>query len=55
MVARGLADIAAIGLIQHRALHESQLAAEQLQYALESRIMVEQAKGILASVTAPDR
>ncbi len=48
VVTQGLADIAAIGLLQHRTLLESQLAAQQLQNALKSRIMVEQAKGILA-------
>lgn len=48
VVTQGLAAIAAVGLVQHRTHRESQVAAEQLQHALQSRITVEQAKGILA-------
>jgi transcriptional regulator with GAF, ATPase, and Fis domain len=45
---RALADVATIGLIQARALRESRLVAEQLQHALNSRVVIEQAKGIIA-------
>lgn len=46
--AQALADVAAIGLLQERAIRESQLLAEQLQHALNCRVAIEQAKGILA-------
>jgi AmiR/NasT family two-component response regulator len=49
--------MAAIGLIQERALRERNLLAEQLQAALNSRVTIEQAKGMLAeylTVTVDD-
>jgi transcriptional regulator with GAF, ATPase, and Fis domain len=45
---QGLADIAAVALLQERALRESRSTVEQLQEALTSRVVIEQAKGVLA-------
>src|SRR6266568_4965639 len=51
-VAQAMAEMAAIGLIQERALRERNLLAEQLQAALNSRMDIEQAKGMLAEYLA---
>ena len=47
-LAQAMAEMAAIGLIQERALRERSLLAEQLQAALNSRVIIEQAKGMIA-------
>lgn len=53
-VVRGLADVATISLLQERALRRATLLTEQLQLALSSRVLIEQAKGALAQVHGTD-
>ncbi len=47
-LAQALADVATIALIQDRAATDKNLVNEQLQNALDSRVILEQAKGVLS-------
>ena len=47
-VAQAMADIATIGILQERVIRDRSVYSSQLEIALESRIAIEQAKGIVA-------
>ncbi len=53
-VVQALGDIATIGLLQERAIHRGEILTEQLQGALNSRIVIEQAQGALARIHGVD-
>ena len=47
-LAQALADVASIAILQDQMIRQSDLRAGQLQHALDSRVAIEQAKGMLA-------
>jgi GAF domain-containing protein len=49
-VVQALADMATIALLQERAIRRGEMLSEQLQGALNSRIVIEQAKGAIAQL-----
>jgi len=51
---QALADVATIGVVHDRAIRQAHQRSEQLQIALDSRVLIEQAKGVLAERRAVD-
>jgi hypothetical protein len=54
IVARAFADLATLSIVQHRASAQTSSLNEQLSGALTSRIVIEQAKGVLAERAGVD-
>ncbi|WIM99349.1 ANTAR domain-containing protein [Actinoplanes oblitus] len=52
--ARALANVTTLGLLQHRDVEYRQVLAEQVQNAMNSRVVLEQAKGVLAEYLGLD-
>jgi GAF domain-containing protein len=48
VLGQALADVATIGILSERAIRSREVVAEQLQTALNHRMIIEQAKGVLA-------
>jgi len=54
VVAQGLADVATIAILQHRSSLDADALNDQLSVALNSRIIIEQAKGIVSQSESCD-
>ncbi|TFC79127.1 ANTAR domain-containing protein [Cryobacterium sp. TMS1-20-1] len=53
-IGQAMADVATISILQERTVREDAVVNEQLQRALNSRIVIEQAKGVIAQLSTVD-
>lgn len=53
-IGQALADVATISILQDRNVYEKSVVNDQLQRALNSRILIEQAKGVIAQISNVD-
>jgi GAF domain-containing protein len=51
VIGQALADISTVSIVQERAIREAAVINDQLQRALSSRILVEQAKGMISHIS----
>jgi hypothetical protein len=54
VVGQALADVATIAILQQRSMNETRMVNDQLNHALNSRVVIEQAKGIVAERAGVD-
>ena len=54
VASQALADVATIAILQHRAVVDSQQLNQQLTQALTTRVVIEQAKGVVAESAGVD-
>jgi AmiR/NasT family two-component response regulator len=54
IVARAFTDLATLSIVQHTAAVEAQRVNEQLSAALASRVVIEQAKGVISERAGVD-
>jgi GAF domain-containing protein len=53
-IGQALADVSTISILQERTIQESAVVNDQLQRALNSRILIEQAKGMISYISTVD-
>ncbi|QGV67747.1 GAF and ANTAR domain-containing protein [Clavibacter nebraskensis] len=52
--AQALADVATISVLQERTIRDSSVVHDQLRHALDSRVLIEQAKGVISRTLGVD-